>query len=79
MGEEGTVYDEMKAVRADEAEHRDFNHAMSGLPDNAINPLYDPGEKMDVMLKKYVEDMMEKEANKHGENCSCLRRCYCFR
>ncbi|KAL3809358.1 hypothetical protein ACHAXA_009066, partial [Cyclostephanos tholiformis] len=45
---------------------------MSGLPDNAINPLYDPREKMDVMLKKYVEDMMEKEANKHGENHSCL-------
>jgi hypothetical protein len=68
LGEEGTVYDVMKAVRADEAEHRDVNHAVSGVLDNMINPLYDPRQKMDVMLKKYVEDMMEKEANKHVES-----------
>jgi hypothetical protein len=68
LGEEGTVYDVMKAVRADEAEHRDVNHAVSGMPDNMINLLYDPWQKMDVMLKKYVKDMMEKEANKHVES-----------
>jgi hypothetical protein len=51
-----------------EAEHRDVNHAVSGVPDNMVNPLYDPRQKMDVMLKKYVEDMMEKEANKHVES-----------
>ena len=62
LGEEGTVYDVMMAVRADEAEHRDVNHAVSGVADDTINPLYDPRVKLDGMLKKYVKDMMAKEA-----------------
>lgn len=36
LGERGTVYDVMKAVRADEAEHRDVNHAVSGVPDDTV-------------------------------------------
>jgi hypothetical protein len=46
LGEDGTIFDVMKAVRADEADHRD------GVPDNMVNPLYDLRQKMDVMLKK---------------------------
>lgn len=61
LGENGTVLDVMKAVRADEAEHRDVNHAVSGLADDAVNPLYDPREKLDSMLKKYVKDIMTRE------------------
>lgn len=64
LGEEGTVYDVMVAVRADEAEHRDVNHAVSGVPEDTVNPLYDPRVKLDGMLKKYVNDIMEKEARK---------------
>ena len=30
LGKEGTVLDLMKAVRADEAEHRDVNHSVVG-------------------------------------------------
>ncbi|KAL7531221.1 hypothetical protein ACHAXR_003911 [Thalassiosira sp. AJA248-18] len=66
LGEEGTVYDVMKAVRADEAEHRDVNHAVSGVADDTVNPLFDPREKLDGMLKKYVKDIMEKEAKKQA-------------
>ena len=33
LGENGTVLDVMKAIRADEADHRDVNHAVSGVPD----------------------------------------------
>ena len=66
LGEDGTVFDVMRVVRADEAEHRDVNHAVSGVPDDMVNPLYYPRQKLDVMLKKYVEDMMEKEARKHA-------------
>ena len=51
----------MKAVRADEAEHRDVNHAVSGVPDDTVNPLYDPRERLDSMLTKYVKDIMERE------------------
>ena len=64
LGEEGTVYDVMKAVRADEAEHRDVNHAVSGVPENTVNPLYDPRDKLDSMMKRYVQDIMQKEAGK---------------
>merc|ERR1712037_1004658 len=64
LGEHGTVYDVMRAVRADEAEHRDVNHAVSGVPDDTVNPLYDPRMKLDNMLKKYLSDIMEKEAGK---------------
>lgn len=66
LGEHGTVYDVMMAVRADEAEHRDVNHAVSGIPDDTVNPLYDPRVKLDIMLKKYVKDIMEKEASKQS-------------
>ena len=64
LGENGTVYDVMLAVRADEAEHRDVNHEVSGLTSRpgVINPLYDPRDRLDGMLKKYVEDMMKKNA-----------------
>ena len=65
LGDKGTVYDVMMAVRADEAEHRDVNHAVSGLPDDTVNPLYDPRVKMDVMLRKYLQDIMEKESTKN--------------
>jgi hypothetical protein len=60
LGEHGTVLDLMYAVRADEAEHRDVNHLLSGMKENQINPLYDPQAKMDAMLLKYVKDMMDK-------------------
>eukprot|EP00581_Thalassiosira_minuscula_P012929 CAMPEP_0183721356 /NCGR_PEP_ID=MMETSP0737-20130205/13648_1 /TAXON_ID=385413 /ORGANISM="Thalassiosira miniscula, Strain CCMP1093" /LENGTH=500 /DNA_ID=CAMNT_0025951353 /DNA_START=113 /DNA_END=1615 /DNA_ORIENTATION=+ len=62
LGEYGTVYDVIKAVRADEAEHRDVNHSVSGFPDDAVNPLYDPRVKLDDMLKKYVKGIMDKNA-----------------
>ncbi|KAL3895672.1 MAG: hypothetical protein SGARI_007384 [Bacillariaceae sp.] len=42
LGEDSTVLDLMKAVRADEAEHRDVNHLMSGMKDGQVNPFYDP-------------------------------------
>eukprot|EP00986_Skeletonema_menzelii_P012863 scaffold7247_cov143-Skeletonema_menzelii.AAC.10 len=61
LGDNGTVLDVMKAVRADEAEHRDVNHAVSGVPDDTVNPLYDPRERLDSMLTKYVKDIMERE------------------
>lgn len=61
LGEQGTVYDVMRAVRADEAEHRDVNHAVSGVATQTVNPLYDPRIKLDEMLKKYVKDIMAKD------------------
>ena len=61
LGEEGTVYDVMLAVRADEAEHRDVNHAVSGVAEDTVNPLYDPRVKLDNMLRQYVKDIMERE------------------
>ena len=60
LGEHGTVLDLMYAVRADEAEHRDVNHLLSGMKEGQINPLYDPQAKLDAMLLKYVKDMMSK-------------------
>jgi len=59
LGEKGTVLDMIYAIRADEAEHRDVNHAVSGHTD-AINPVYNPEEKLNKMLKKYVSDVMGK-------------------
>ena len=56
----GTVLDLMKAVRADEAEHRDVNHLMSGVKEGQINPLYNPAAKLDSMLAKYVTDLMKR-------------------
>jgi len=60
LGTDGTVLDMIKAVRADEAEHRDVNHLVSGLEEGQFNPLYDPQAKLDTMLLKYVKDIMEK-------------------
>ena len=56
----------MRAVRADKAKHRDVNHAVSGVPGDTVNPLYDPRVKLDTMLKKYLKGIMEKEASKHS-------------
>lgn len=61
LGEEGTVLDLVKAVRADEAEHRDVNHLVCGMKEGQVNPLYDPQAKLDHMLLKYVNDLMAKE------------------
>ena len=58
--ENGSVLDLMYAVRADEAEHRDVNHLMSGVKEGQINPLYDPEAKLDIMLAKYVSDLMKR-------------------
>uniref|UniRef100_A0A6T6FT51 EF-hand domain-containing protein n=1 Tax=Craspedostauros australis TaxID=1486917 RepID=A0A6T6FT51_9STRA len=60
LGETGTVLDLMYAVRADEAEHRDVNHLLSGVKEGQINPLYDPESKLDVMLTKYVKALMTR-------------------
>jgi hypothetical protein len=60
LGQEGTVLDLMKAVRADEAEHRDVNHLVSGIKEGQINPLYDPEAKLDLMLTKYVQAIMTR-------------------
>ena len=59
LGEEGTVLDMIYAVRADEAEHRDVNHAVSGHTDE-MNPVYNPEEKLNKMLLAYVRDVMGK-------------------
>jgi hypothetical protein len=58
LGEEGTVLDLVRAVRADEAEHRDVNHLVCGMKEGQVNPLYDPQAKLDQMLLKYVNDLM---------------------
>ena len=60
LGEDGTVLDLMKAVRADEAEHRDVNHLVSGMKEGQVNPLYDPESKLDLMLSKYVQAIMTR-------------------
>ena len=65
LGEHGTILDMIKAVRADEAEHRDVNHLFSGLDERQGNPLYDPQAKLDQMLLKYVNDIMTRP--KQGE------------
>lgn len=59
LGEGGTVLEMMYAIRADEAEHRDVNHVCSGLKADQPNPLYNPEEKFDQVLKKYVENMLD--------------------
>lgn len=63
LGQEGTVLDLMKAVRADEAEHRDVNHLISGVKEGQVNPLYDPESKLDLMLTKYVQAIMARGKN----------------
>lgn len=60
LGEEGTVLDMMYAIRADEAEHRDVNHVVSGIKEGQVNPLYNPEEQFDRVLKKYVENMLQR-------------------
>jgi len=65
LGETGTVLDLIYAVRADEAEHRDVNHACSDLPElnggpQALNPFNDPDMKVNRLLRKYVRDMMNR-------------------
>jgi len=61
LGETGTVLDMMYAIRADEAEHRDVNHVCTGIKEDLVNPLYNPQDEFDKMLKKYVKDIMSKE------------------
>jgi len=68
LGETGTVLDLVYAVRADEAEHRDVNHACSDLPElnggpKAMNPFHDPDTKVNELLRKYVKDMMTRNSN----------------
>ena len=63
LGEDGTVLDMMYAIRADEAEHRDVNHVCSGLAPDQPNPLFNPEEKFDQVLKKYVDSMMMRGKN----------------
>ena len=61
LGEAGTVLDMMYAIRADEAEHRDVNHVCTGIKEGQVNPLYNPQDEFDKMLKKYVKDIMSKK------------------
>jgi len=60
LGRDATVQDLFWAVRADEAEHRDVNHLVSSLKDGDQNPFYDPEKKVNVMLTKYVRDIMSR-------------------
>jgi len=60
LGEDGTVLDLIKAVRADEAEHRDVNHSVVNMQDGDVNPRYDPTIRLDLALNKYVKDMMTR-------------------
>lgn len=61
LGENGTVLDLMYAVRADEAEHRDVNHATSELALGQTNPYNDPEMKVSIILRKYVQDIMRRD------------------
>uniref|UniRef100_A0A7R9VSB6 Uncharacterized protein n=1 Tax=Pseudictyota dubia TaxID=2749911 RepID=A0A7R9VSB6_9STRA len=70
LGEDGKLIDMVRAVRADEAEHRDVNHAVSGLKDDTINPLYNPEQKLNDMLKAYLNDIMSKSGSGKGANAS---------
>lgn len=64
LGQNGTVLDVMYAVRADEAEHRDVNHLCSVLQEGVPNPVSNTEQKLNTMLLKYVQDMMEKNPEK---------------
>merc|ERR1712224_701506 len=68
LGENGSVLDMMYAIRADEAEHRDVNHVCSGLKPGQSNPLYNPEEQFDKVLKKYVENMLERSGSGSGSS-----------
>ena len=39
---------------------RDVNHLVSGVKEGQVNPLYDPESKLDLMLTKYVRDIMTR-------------------
>jgi len=65
MGETGTVLQLIKAIRADEANHRDVNHLAAGVRPGQINPFYDPSTKLDRMLLKYVNDIMTLGSGNH--------------
>jgi Alternative oxidase len=64
LGESGSVLDLMLAVRADEAEHRDVNHLCSEVDEKTPNPVSNTEQKLNTMLLKYVQDMMERDADK---------------
>lgn len=64
LGENGTILDLMYAVRADEAEHRDVNHLCSVMEDGMQNPVSNTEERLNLMLLKYVRDIMERDAEK---------------
>lgn len=71
LGETGTILDLMYAVRADEAEHRDVNHACSDLPmedTKVVNPFNDPDMKVNSMLRKYVKDIMTRSKEEEKPN-----------
>jgi len=71
LGENGTILDLMYAVRADEAEHRDVNHAATGLKLGDTNPYNDPEMKIGIVLRKYVQDIMSRDdGNKKIETSS---------
>merc|ERR1712157_618101 len=59
LGANGTVLDLFYAVRADEAEHRDVNHTVTGLKEGQLSPLYNPDAEFDKVLKQYVNEMMK--------------------
>lgn len=66
LGEQGTVLDLMYAVRADEAEHRDVNHhvGLSDMTAGMPNPVVNTQGRLNTMLSKYVQDMMERDPEK---------------
>lgn len=61
LGEQGTVLDLMYAVRADEAEHRDVNHICSEHKPGMANPVVNTEDRLNTMLSKYVQDLMERD------------------
>jgi hypothetical protein len=60
LGEHGTVLQLLYAVRADEAEHRDVNHLCSDMKEGDANPVSNTEQKLNTMLLKYVQDLMER-------------------
>jgi Alternative oxidase len=64
LGENGTVLDMIYAIRADEAEHRDVNHHCVKFEEGMPNPVFNPEQKLNTMLLKYVRDMMDRSPDK---------------
>jgi len=54
----------MRAVRADEAEHRDVNHLCSDIKPGMVNPVFNSEERLNIMLLRYVQDLMERDPEK---------------